>query len=422
VSAGSGPQRPGRLAVGDRVRLAGTLQTVIAVGTAVRLAGSSGVVTEMSLAQLLTSEEFEMAVASSRPPLPPSTPLEGLPEAVAAEALWWERHIVEVLRGVPPQAPAGTRPKPEYDPAVVSLTRREQAKAVELTAAGRPVTASAIAKRRRRYEARGVAGMADHRTGKPVTPHGRADPAVAEAMRQAIAEAEQESSRTATYLFWRTGQILAAAHGRGAVELPSQRSLYRLLDKLSAGKHTTGSARTRRSLADRPGGPFGQTDAQAPGEIMQMDSPPLDVLVRLDDGVVGRIDLTGMIDVATRTVTAAVLRPATKSVDASVLLARTVTPEPMRPGWADALAMSRSALPWRRLLDIDARLEHAAARPVIIPETIVVDQGKVFISRNFRASCNFLGINFQPVHGRPGWKRATSNGCWGQWARCSPSS
>ena len=402
------PPAAGRagLAVGDRVRLACTLQTVIAVaGTTVRLAASSGVVTEMSLAQLLMSEAFEMVSASSRPPLPPSTPLDGLPEAVAAEALWWERHIVEVLRGVPPQAPAGTRPKPEYDPAVVSLTRREQAKAAELTAAGRPVTASAIAKRRRRYEARGVAGMADHRTGKPVTPDGRADPAVVEAMRQAITEAEQESSRTATYLFWRTERILEAAHGRGAVELPSQRSLYRLLDKLSACKYTTGSARTRRSLADRPDGPFSETDAWAPGEVMQMDSTPLDVLVRLDDGVAGRIDLTGMIDVATRTVTAAVLRPTTKLVDASVLLARTVTPEPMRPGWADALAMSRSALPWQRLLDIDARMEHAAARPVIIPETIVVDLGKVFVSRNFRASCNFLGINFQPVHGASGWEK-----------------
>jgi len=231
---------------------------VIAVaGTAVRLAASSGVVTEMSLAQLLMSEGFEMAVASSRLPVPSSAPLDVLPGAAAAEALWWERHIVEVLRGVPPQAPAGTRPKPEDDPAVVSLTRREQVKAAELTAAGRPVTASAIAKRRRRYEARGVAGMADHRTGKPASPHGQVDPAVAEAMQQAITEAEQESSRTATYLFWRTGQILEAAHGPGVVEVPSQRSLYRLLDKLSAGQHTTGSARTGRSLADRPDGPFG---------------------------------------------------------------------------------------------------------------------------------------------------------------------
>jgi hypothetical protein len=406
VSAGGRRRRPGRLAIGDRVRLAGALHTVIAVaGTVVRLAGSGGEVTEMSLPQLLMSEGFEVASASSRPAVPPSAPLDGLPEPVAAEALWWERHIVEVLRGVPPQARPGTQPRPEYDPATVSLTRREQAKATELTAGGRPVTASAIAKRRRRYEARGVAGMADHRASKPASPHGRADPAVVEAMRQAIAEAAEESSRTAAYLFWRTGQTLDATHRPGTVQLPSQRSLYRLLGKLSAGKHTTGSARTRRSLADRPGGPFGEADAWAPGELMQMDSTPLDVLVRLDDGVPGRVDLTGMIDVATRTVTAAVLRPTTKSVDASVLLARTVTPEPMRPGWAEAVAMSRSALPWQRLLDIDTRLEHAAARPVIIPETIIVDQGKVFVSRNFRASCNFLGINFQPAHEGSGWEK-----------------
>jgi hypothetical protein len=394
------------LSIGDRVGLAGTLHTVIAVsGMVVRLADTGGVVTDVGLTELSAAEDFEVVSAPSRTPVPSATPLDGLPEAVAAEALWWERHIVEVLRGVAPQAPPGTRPKPEYDPALVSLTRREQAKAAELTAAGRPVTASAIAKRRRRYEAGGVVGMLDHRTGKPITAHGRVDPLVVEAMRQAIDEATQESSRTATYLFWRTGQILDAAHGRGVVELPSQRSLYRLLEKLSAGKHTTGSARTRRSLADRPDGPFGETDAWAPGEVMQIDSTPLDVLVRLDDGVSGRVDLTGMIDVATRTVTAAVLRPTTKSVDASVLLARTVTPEPMRPGWAQAMAMSRSALPFQRLLDIDARLEHAAARPVIIPETIVVDQGKVFISHNFRASCNFLGINFQPVHDASGWEK-----------------
>ena len=38
-------RRPGRLAIGDRVRLAGTLHTVIAVaGTTVRLAASSGMV------------------------------------------------------------------------------------------------------------------------------------------------------------------------------------------------------------------------------------------------------------------------------------------------------------------------------------------------------------------------------------------
>ncbi len=396
----SGSLRVGQLGIGDRVRVAGAVHTVIAVsGTMVRLADTSGCVIEERLARLLAGDGFELVGTQPRRRLPSATGLDALPDDVAAQALWWERHIVEVLRGVPPDAAPGTRPRPQYDPAVFSLTRREQAKAAELTAAGRPVTASAIAKRRRRYEARGVVGMVDHRIDKRTPPYGRVDPAVVEAMRCAIDEATDASTRTATYLFWRTGQILEASHGAGAgVELPSQRSLYRLLERLSAGRHTTGSARTRRSLANRPEGPFGQLPVAAPGELMQIDSTPLDVLVRLDDGVAGRVDLTGMIDIATRTVTAAVLRPTTKSVDASVLLARTVTPEPMRPGWAQALAMSRSALPYQRLLEIDARLEHAAARPVIVPETIVVDHGKVFVSRNFQASCRFLGINLQPCH------------------------
>jgi hypothetical protein len=60
--------------------------------------------------------------------------------------------------------------------------------------------------------------------------------------------------------------------------------------------------------------------------------------------------------------------------------------------------MSRSVLPHRRLLSLEERLEHAAARPVIIPETIVCDRGKAFISENFHAACRTLEINFQPCH------------------------
>ena len=321
----------------------------------------------------------------------------GITLAADPEALWWERHIVEVLHGIPPGASPGTAPKPEYDPRLVSLTRREQAKAAELTAAGRPVSASAVKQRRRRYQARGLAAMADRRAVRRTPPYGRADQRVVEAMRQAISEATDASTRTASYLFWRTRQILDAEHGAGTVELPSRASLYRLFSALSAGRPTPGSARTRRSLAARPDGPFSQLPVGAPGEVMEIDSTPLDVMVRLDDGVEGRVELTGMVDVATRTVTAAVLQPTTKSVDASVLLARTVTPEAMRPGWAKALAMSASALPHRRLSDIDARMEAAAARPVIIPDTIVIDHGKVFVSRNFRASCAYLGISLQPA-------------------------
>ena len=118
----------------------------------------------------------------------------------------------------------------------------------------------------------------------------------------------------------------------------------------------------------------------------------------LDDGVAGRVELTGMIDVATRVVPAAVLRPTTRSVDASVLLARALTPEPVRPGWPEALKMAHSVLPYQRLLSVDARLEQAAARPVIVPDTIVIDHGSVFVSAAFRSACRHLGISIQPAH------------------------
>ncbi len=387
----------GRLGPGDRVRYDGIQYTVVGVsGTAVLLADANGVVDTVRISVLQSARDFKVIGRATNTPVPAVGSLEGLPAAAVEQARWWEKHVLEVLRGLRPDAPVGSRPRPEYDPAVVSLSGREQAKTAELRAEGFSVSVRTVRRHRRRYEAEGLVGLVDRRVDRRTPVSGRAETAVVEAMRAAIAEATDASSRTASFVLWRTEQLLAA--GGHEVRLPSRRTLYRLFGKLAAGRHTTGSASTRRSLSNRPEGPFGQVAVSAPGEVMQIDSTPLDVLVVLDDGVVGRVELTGMIDVATRTVTAAVLRPTTKSVDASVLLARTVTPEPMRPAWVEALRMSRSVLPHQRLLSIDERLEHAAARPVIVPETIVCDHGKVFISQNFRASCRFLGINFQPAH------------------------
>ncbi|WP_242644416.1 transposase family protein [Streptomyces laculatispora] len=215
-------------------------------------------------------------------------------------------------------------------------------------------------------------------------------------MREAIEETAEASSKTIGFVVWRATQILNTREE--GVEVPSERTLYRLFDRLAAGTHATGSATTRRSVNARPTGPFGEVPACAPGEWMQIDSTPLDVLVRLDDGIAEKVELTAMINLATRSLAAVVLRPTTKAADASALLARSITPETMRPGWSDALRMSRSAMPHRRLLALDERLEHAAAKPVIVPDTIVCDHGKVFISNNFRASCRYLGISLQPTH------------------------
>jgi len=391
--------RPMVLRVGDRVRFDGLTQTVVGLsGTLVRLADEQGRSSVVHLPYLLAADGFEHLGERAAAPVLPAGSLHGVPLEVIEEAQWWERHVVEVITGRPPEAEAGAQPRLGYDPAMRSLVQREQAKAAELAAQGRGVSIRTLQRRRQRYEAQGLAGLIDWRADRHRSLHGRADARVVEALGQAIEEATDRSTRTVAYLQWRVEQILAGQHGAGAVPMPSRASFYRLFERVQAGRHTTGSARTRQSLGNRPATPFGAVFALRPGELLQIDSTPLDLLVLLPGGVPGRVELTGMVDLATRSITAAVLRPTTKSVDASLLLARTVTPEPMRPGWARALAMSRSVLPHRRLLDLDARLEHAAARPVIVPETIVCDRGNVFISHNFRAACASLGISFQPAH------------------------
>ncbi len=386
-----------RVGVGDRVLVGGRPNVVIGIaGTRVRMADEDGTVSTATVAELVTDPQFEFPAAAPPRGTRPGIGLEGLPAAAVQEASWWEAHIAEVVYGLRPDAPAGTMPRPQYDPGRTSLTERERAKAAELSAAGRPVPASTVKHRRQRWEAHGLAGLVDRRAARRMRPAGRADDRVVDAMRQAIGEAEQASSRTAGFIIWRAREILAGAGYDGAV--PSDRTFYRLFGTLSHGRQVTGSASTRRSLAGRPEGMFGSLPAAAPGEVVQIDSTPLDVLVLLDDGVPGRVELTGMIDVATRVVPAAVLRPTTRSVDASVLLGRALTPESVRPGWPEALKMAHSVLPYQRLLWVDARLEHAAARPVIVPDTIVIDHGSVFVSAAFRSACRHLGISIQPAH------------------------
>jgi putative transposase len=393
--------RAGRLRLGDRVRFCEHIYTVVGLtGMTIRLADEQGTGMLVDQVHLQTAKDFAVLGVGDHAPLSSSTLLDHLPRPVADRARWWQRHIVEILTGLPPDAPAGARGKPEYDPTCRSLAQREQAKAAELAVLGEQITARTVKRKRQRYEAGGVQAVVDHRLAPHASLLGGADPRVVAAIRQVIGESVEGSTRTIEHARWRTEQILSGEHGPGVVPMPSRATYYRLFDKLSHGVHVTGSARTRRCLADQPDGPFHYATVAAPGEVMQIDSTPLDVLVMLDDSVPGRVELTGMVDLATRTIAAAVIRPTTKAVDASLLLARTLTPEPMRPGWTEALAMARSVLPHRRMLALDERLRHAAARPVIIPETIVCDRGKAFISENFRSSCRALEINFQPCHPR----------------------
>lgn len=394
------PARPMLLSLGDRVRYDGREHTVAALhGTSVRLVDDAQAPAVVLLGHLLASDGFAVVsnVGPSRPPLPQEGVMEGLPEEAVTRAQWWQRHLTELLTGRPggdPQAPV----RAEYDPAVHSLRQRELTKLAELREAGEDVALSTLQRFRTRFENEGVTGLVDGRLRKPATGTGRADPRVVAAIEKVTGSRTNEATVSAQVLRRKVERLLAAEHGAGVVKMPSRTAFYRLLEAVSTGRHLFGSARTRRSLGKQPKRMFGQLTAGRPGEVMEIDSTPLDVLVVHDDGTVDTCELTGLVDLATRTLAAVVLRPSTKSVDAALLLARAMTPELMRPGWSDALHLSRSVLPYASLLPLDERLAKAAAVPVIVPEMVVSDRGKAFVSDNFRNACRHLGISFQPAH------------------------
>jgi putative transposase len=374
----------------------GEHQVVAVVGTSVRLRAPVGTESVVLASYLMASPGFMVVGGAPMPRVEPFGLLDGLPEEVLAEAREWERHLVEVETGLPPDAGPGVVPRPEYDPAVCSLLQRERAKAAELG-----VSLRTVEYRRARYVAQGLWGVVDQRATRAWEATGRADARLIAVARQVIDAETHASTGTRGRLIRRVVKAVEDTYGPDVVPLPGKTTFYKLIEALSTGRHTFASAVTRRQTANRPEGVFSPTFAARPGEQVQIDSTPIDVMVLLDTGMPVRADLTIAVDVATRTICAAVLRPVgTKAVDAALLLARMLVPEPMRPGWSTALRMSASRLPHARLLDVDARMELAAAKPVIVPDTIVIDGGKVFVSDTFTRACARLGVSVQNC--RPG--------------------
>lgn len=389
---------PGTLTAGDVVEFEDHQWTIVGVSaTHAQLADRQGSIKAVELIVLQRQGRVVRGGGARRPPITHAA-LAGFSPAAADAARRWEPHIVEVLTGRRVGDEGSSAGRHEFDPRKRSLAQREEAKAAELREAGWDVTAHTVKRMRQRFQARGVAGLVDGRSTRRSRLGERTDPRVLDAIQAVAAAAVDGSTVTVDVMRFRVEQLLEADWGRDTVAMPSLRQFYRIFNDLTRGQHTTGSAKTRRSQASKPPAPYGVYSVTRPGELVEIDATPLDIAVNLGREVVARIELVAMIDVATRSVLTAVLTPTAKSVDAALMLARAMTPEPLRPGWSQALSLVRSILPNRDLVDEDVRLANASARPLVLPETIVYDQGAIFISANFRAACDTLGIDLQPAH------------------------
>lgn len=285
--------------------------------------------------------------------------------------------------------------------AAASETHGQQREAVEKEVTrlahelGRTVTARTVFRKLKSYNEGGIAAVADQRSRE-----GRArrsssiDPRVIEALNIVLARRARESTTSKAVILAQVEALVRRDHGDD-VAMPSRATFYRVLAAEDRGRFSFGSAKTRESLSLRPDRAFGGRPGLRPGEHVQIDTTRLDVMVRIDAATVGRPELTIMVDVATRSILSAVLRPvSTKSMDLVIVLARALVPYGRRPeGARETRRLLSTAWAEEALIDQERYERLRLAQPFIFPETITTDNGRPFLSQHFRAVCAALGIS-----------------------------
>lgn len=174
-------------------------------------------------------------------------------------------------------------------------------------------------------------------------------------------------------------QLVGEEHGAGNVICPPRTTAYRRLHELFKGRHAFGSGKARRSVADRPRGPYGRLRATRPGEYVVLDSTPLDVFAMTP--VTMRwvpVELTIAQDLSTRCILGLRLSPvSTASADVANVLYQCVTPQPLG---GDDGRWPFHGVPTNVLVGSEeptgVSQERVAGLPACLPEAIVVDHGR----------------------------------------------
>lgn len=337
------------------------------------------------------------ASAAGAPPATEAlgTRLAAVPSAQRAAVAERAGHVREVLTGYrsgSAEAALVGEPHVEYESGG-PVRARQAAKAAELGVSERTVRRWV-----RAYTDSGEAGLLDERhvTGRAST----VDPRWVAACREVLAQRVADSTPTASAVLRRVRERLDACHGPGVVTCPSMATAYRHLAYLAKGTNALhGSAKARRSIADRPKGVYGRLRATRPGEYVILDTQSLDVFAM--EPVTCRgvpAQLTVAQDLFTRCIIGMrVTAVSTKAVDVAGVLHQSVVAQPTPETWPDEARWPYHGLPQHVVF---TEAQPAPAGPVYAPETLVVDHGKAFLSAHVISVCTRLGISIQPAQPR----------------------
>ena len=400
-----------RAGVGTRFRYDGEIVEVVEMaattaGNEVVLKDGRGRLLRLTLKELMFSDRAVLIPEQPGPSADDdaeiaSVVLDQLREGERRQVLERAEHVREVLTGFRSgsSALAGEgEPRRDYAPGG-PVEPKYAAKALELGVHVRTVK-QWVADFRRHGEA-GLAATRKRSGGAAA----KGDERWVETALEVMVEHTGESKPSRRLVIERTRARVIARHGPDAVRLPSRATAYRILEDLER-RHPLFRLSTKRNrdIADRPGGPYGKLRPTRPGEYVLMDTTRLDVF-GCDPLTLRWVqaELTVAMDWYTRCITGIRLTPvSTKAVDVSAVLFQCFRPRPAGRDWPRGAVWPEHGIPRTVLVDVDGAKGGGLASPPLVPETLVVDHGRVYVSEHLTSVCRRMGISIQPARLRTG--------------------
>jgi transposase InsO family protein len=385
-----------QLTVGGRYRFDGDVVTLTGFdGPSVRLRTSTGaqsVVLSAVFIVLAQGEEPEDESAGVGEEL-----LDNLPDAAVEEAKQKAGHILEALTGFkagdPVLAMPG-EPRDEYNVLLEpSKVARFKTKAIELD-----VSLRTLWYWHDNFNSFGLVGLVDKRVNRLLDPFRSIDKRVKETLLEVVAEQSEKSNITKARYGRLTRLRLEEKYPGEEIAFPPKTTFNRLFQELTKGRGTMGAAKQRRSIANRPKGTYKtfRNEAQRAGQYVLIDSTPLDVFAM--DPITFKwmaVELTLALDLFTSSIVAwRFTSGPPRDEDSVLLLSDMIRPRPLLEHWPASAAWRYLGVPENVIVDLGDGAP-AAGKPIVRPETVVVDHGKVFTSTAFTLACRRLGISLQ---------------------------
>ena len=387
-----------RLTIGSRILYDGENWTVYGFGGAdIKLRSSRGKITLIAVNELVNSQDFKLL--GDKAGVIPSDNNTTFPDNVPEEVLRKAQKLLEHLNEIETGYRSGNittaltiEPKAEYDVSERTLNQRVESKARELA-----IGVRTLWKFKALYKSYGIYGLCDQRAVR--SKQSRIDPRIISALNETVIAIADLSTVTKQSIVRRAIKLLRERYPDEQISFPSTATLNRLIDQETKGKSVFGSAKGRRSIYNRPPTTYRQFSATRPGEMVLIDTTSFDAFAMNPVTFEWiQIQLTIALDLATRSIVGWRFTPvSTKAVDATLLLYDVIRPKPMRKGWPESARWSYVGIPEHIVIELARNnVEDGVANiPILRPDTVVVDHGKIFISQAFKDACVRIGTSLQ---------------------------